>query len=154
MARFQFRLAALQRLREAARDERRAQLAEVFRLADSLGEQKRQVAENLHEVVRSRAVSAGAVDVEKLLAATRYEAVLLVEQAQLERQLAAVAVEIEKRREALVAADREVRALEKLRETQQARHRAEQEQKSTKQLDEAALRSFGREEERTCSDAC
>lgn len=152
MARFQFRLAALQRLREAARDERRAQLAEVFRLADSLAEQKRQVAENLHDVARSRAVSAGVVDVEKLLAATRYEAVLMVEQAQLERQAAAVAVEIEKRREALVAADRDVRALEKLREAQLARHRAEQEQKSIKQLDEAALRAFGGEE-RLCSDA-
>jgi flagellar export protein FliJ len=152
MARFQFRLAALQRLREAARDERRAQLAEVFRLAESLAEQKRQVVENLHEVSRNRAVSQGAVDVEKLLAATRYEAVLMVEQAQLERQAAAVAVEIEKRREALVAADRDVRALEKLRETQQARHRAEQEQRSIKQLDEAALRAFGGEE-RICSDA-
>lgn len=152
MARFQFRLAALQRLREAARDERRAQLAEVFRLAESLAEQKRQVVENLRDVARSRAVSAGVVDVEKLLAATRYEAVLMVEQAQLERQAAAVAVEIEKRREALVAADRDVRALEKLREAQQARHRAEQEQKSIKQLDEAALRAFGGEE-RLCSDA-
>lgn len=152
MARFQFRLAALQRLREVARDERRAQLAEVFRLAESLAEQKRQVVENLRDVARSRAVSAGVVDVEKLLAATRYEAVLMVEQGQLERQAAAVAVEIEKRREALVAADRDVRALEKLREAQQARHRAEQEQKSIKQLDEAALRAFGGEE-RLCSDA-
>jgi flagellar export protein FliJ len=152
MARFQFRLAALQRLREAARDERRAQLAEVFRLAESLAEQKRQVVENLRDVARSRAISAGVVDVEKLLAATRYEAVLMVEQGQLERQAAAVAVEIEKRREALVAADRDVRALEKLREAQQARHRAEQEQKSIKQLDEAALRAFGGEE-RLCSDA-
>lgn len=152
MARFQFRLAALQRLREAARDERRAQLAEVFRLAESLAEQTRQVVENLRDVARSRAVSAGAVDVEKLLATTRYEAVLMVEQGQLERQAAAVAVEIEKRREALVVADRDVRALEKLREAQQARHRAEQEQKSIKQLDEAALRAFGGEE-RLCSDA-
>ncbi len=152
MARFQFRLAALQRLREAARDERRAQLAEVFRLAESLAEQKQVVVENLRDVARSRAVSSGVVDVEKLLAATRYEAVLMVEQAQLERQAAAVAVEIEKRRETLVAADRDVRALEKLREAQQARHRAEQEQKSIKQLDEAALRAFGGEE-RLCSDA-
>src|SRR5512146_2113616 len=146
MARFQFRLAALQRLREAARDERRAQLAEVFRLAESLAEQKRQVVENLRDVARSRAISAGVVDVAKLRAATRYEAVLVVEQGQLERQAAAVAVEIEKRREALVAADRDVRALEKLREAQQARHRAEQEQKAIKQLDEAALRAFGGEE--------
>lgn len=152
MARFQFRLATLQRLREAVRDERRAQLAEVFRLADALAEQKRQVAENLHEIARSRAVASGVVDVEKLLAATRYEAVLLVEKAQLQRQADAVAVEIEKRREALVAADREVRTLEKLREAQQARHHAEQEKKSFKLLDEMALRDYGGEEG-VCSDA-
>ena len=152
MARFQFRLATLERLRESLRDERRAQLAEAFRLADALAEQKRHVAENLREIARSRAVVSGVVDVEKLLAATRYEAVLLVEQAQLERQAAAVAVEIEKRREALVAADRDVRTLEKLREAQQARHRAEQEKKSCKLLDEMALRGYGGEEG-LCSDA-
>ena len=151
MARFQFRLATLQRLREAVRDERRAQLAEVFRLADALAEQKRQVAENLHDIARSRAIASGVVDVEKLLAATRYEAVLLVEQAQLQRQADAVAVEIEKRREALVAADREVSTLEKLREAQQARHRVEQEKKSFKLLDEMALRGYGGQEGE-CSD--
>jgi len=153
MARFQFRLASLQRLREAVRDERRSQLAEVFRLADSLEDRKRQLAENLRELARSRAVSAGAVDVDKLLAASRYEAVLLLEQAQLDRQLAAVSVEIERRREALVAADRDVRTLEKLFEAQQARHREEEQQKLMKQLDEAALRGFAGEE-RACSDAC
>lgn len=153
MARFQFRLAALERLREAVRDERRSQLAEAFRLADLLAEQKRQLAENLRELARMRAVPAGAIDVDKLLAASRYEAVVLMEQAQLDRQLAAVAVEIERRREALVAADRDVRTLEKLREAQQARHREAEEQQLMKQLDEAALRGFDGEE-RACSDAC
>lgn len=153
MARFQFRLAALERLREAVRDERRSQLAEAFRLADSLAERKRQLAENLHELIRMRAVPAGAIDVDKLLAASRYEAVVLMEQAQLDRQLAAVAVEIERRREALVVADRDLRTLEKLREAQQARHREAEQQKLMKQLDEAALRGFAGEEQ-ACSDAC
>src|SRR6185437_1491121 len=153
MARFQFRLATLQRLREVVRDERRGQLAEMLRLADSLEEQKRQVVENLRELAQSRRVSAGAVDVDRMLAASRYEAVLMLEQVNYERQLAAVAAEIEKRREALAAADRDVRTLEKLHESQLQRHREEQEQAAMKQLDEMALRGFRGEERPSWSDA-
>jgi flagellar export protein FliJ len=152
MARFQFRLATLQRLREVVRDERRGQLAEALRMADSLVEQKRQVAENLSELARSRRISAGGIDVERLLATSRYEAVLMLEQVNYERQLAAVAVEIEKRREALSAADRDVRTLEKLHESQRERHREEQEHAATKQMDEMALRGFGGEERPSWSD--
>jgi flagellar FliJ protein len=57
-----------------------------------------------------------------------------------------VATEIEKRREALVDADRDVRSLEQLREAQLERHREEQERRQMKVLDEVALRGFGREE--------
>jgi len=153
MARFQFRLATLQRLREVVRDERRGQLAEMLRLADSLEEQKRQVVENLRELAQSRRVSAGAVDVDRMLAASRYEAVLMLEQVNYERQSAAVAAEIEKRREALAAADRDVRTLEKLHESQLQRHREEQEQAAMKQLDEMALRGFRGEERPSWSDA-
>ena len=146
MARFQFRLAVLLQLREAVRDERRSQLAEAFRLADSLEAQRRQFMDNLHELNRQRSVATGLIDVDRLLAASRYEAVLMLEIRNLERQQAAVATEIEKRREALVEADREVRSLEQLREAQRERHREEQERRSMKVLDEVALRSFGREE--------
>ncbi len=146
MARFQFRLAVLLQLREAVRDERRSQLAEAFRLADSLEAQRRQFVDNLDELNRQRSVATGLIDVDRLLAASRYEAVLMLEIRNLERQQSAVATEIEKRREALVDADREVRSLEQLREAQLERHREEQERRSMKVLDEVALRGFGREE--------
>lgn len=146
MARFEFRLTVLLQLREAVRDERRSQLAEAFRLADSLEAQRRQFVDNLHELNRQRSVATGLIDVDRLLAASRYEAVLMLEIRNLERQQAAVATEIEKRREALVDADRDVRSLEQLRESQRERHREEQERRSMKVLDEVALRGFGREE--------
>lgn len=145
MARFQFRLSVLLRLREAVRDERRNQLAEALRVADSLSAQRKQVVDDLHELNRQRSVTTGPIDVDRLLAATRYEAVLMLEQRNLERQQTAVAEEIDKRREALVAADRDVRSLEKLREAQQERHREERERQSVKLMDEAALRNFGLE---------
>ncbi len=146
MARFQFRLATLLRLREAARDERRNQLAEAFRLADALETQRQEIVDNLRELMRLRAATLGAVNVDRLLAASRYEAVLMLEQRNVERRQAAVAEEIERRREALVAADRDVRTLEQLRETQQARHREESERASMKLMDEAALRGYCGEE--------
>src|SRR3569623_162983 len=146
MARFQFRLAVLLQLREAVRDERRSQLAEAFRLADSLEAQRQQFLDNLHELNQQRSVATGLSDVDRLLSASRYEAVLMLEIRNLERQQAAVATEIEKRREALVEADRDVRSLEQLREAQRERHREEQERRSMKVLDEVALRGFGREE--------
>jgi len=64
---------------------------------------------------------------------------------QLEGQREQVAVEIERRREVLVAANREVRVLEKLREKQSQRHREEENRREAKQLDEAAVLTVARE---------
>jgi len=47
MGRFKFRLATLLRLRELARDERRAQLAQACRAQELLDEQRRRLAEEL-----------------------------------------------------------------------------------------------------------
>ena len=57
-----------------------------------------------------------------------------------------VLAEIERRQTALVEADREVKVLEKLRERQQQQHAADAMQREAKQLDEAGLRGFTRQE--------
>jgi flagellar protein FliJ len=49
-----------------------------------------------------------------------------------------LAVEIERRREALLAANREVRVLEKLRDHQMERYREEENRRDIKRLDEVA----------------
>lgn len=145
MPRFQFRLATLLKLRMAHRDERRGQLAEALRLGDELQLRHDEIEELLREAQQTQTVSPGAVNVDRLLDATRYDVVLRVEKSKLEGQQAAVAAEIEKRREALVAADRDVRSLELLRETQQERHRAEEEDRARKELDEIAGRRHAAE---------
>ena len=145
MARFQFRLATLLRLRELARDERRTQLAEAQRLIDQLQARRREIDVLLSEAQRLQAPPAGALDVDRLLNATRYELVLRAEQRALELQEASLAGEVEKRRQALVAANREVRSLELLREKQQERHAAEEEKQSHKELDEIAVRRYAGE---------
>jgi len=138
--RFQFRLQTLLRLREAARDERREQLAEVMRIDDALRKQLAEL-EGLQSEARAlQRLGVGRVDVDRLLEAQRYEAVVALEILHVERQRAAVAEEMNKRREALVEADREFKVLEKLREKRLQEHGVEVLAQEMKVLDEVAGR--------------
>jgi flagellar protein FliJ len=140
MKKFQFRLDSLVRLREAVRDERRSQLAEALRIQTSLEAEMQQLRAKLNEARQMHTAPRGAVDIDRLLVAERYEMVLLLEKHKLEQQQADVAVEVEKRRQALVWADQDVRVLEKLRETQFQRWRAGAEHDAMEHLDEIAGR--------------
>jgi flagellar protein FliJ len=140
MARFLFRFAPLLRLREARRDECRGLLAEALNVDQVLQKQADAVErelEALKEFCRHK-VSPGAVDVNRLVEAQRYELVARARQRTLGDQRQQVAAEIERRREALVEADREVRVLEKLRDKQADAHRREEDLREAKRLDEVA----------------
>lgn len=141
---FRFRLATLQRLREADRDERRTQLADAERAEDIV---RARIGEIDGELARLRGEAArlsrpGAINVDALMETERYELLLAAERQSAMHQQKLVSEEVERRRLALVAADREVRVLERLRETQQQRHRQEAERQERKQLDETATRAF------------
>jgi len=148
MAQFTFRLATLLRLREAVRDQRRAELAEAYRVDDLLQNQQSQADEQLAQLrLRCRKMTEpGTIQVDPLIDAQRYEVVLKARQGQLKKQRDTVAAEIERRREVLNEATREVRVLEKLRDKQEARHRAEGRRQETKFLDEVAGARAAREE--------
>ena len=68
----------------------------------------------------------------------RYEVTLRAYEKQALEQRKRVAAEIERRREALLAANRDVRVLEKLREHQLQRHRDDENRRDIKRLDEIA----------------
>jgi flagellar FliJ protein len=82
-----------------------------------------------------------------LLHTHRYEVVLAAQGRQLAGQLAEVAAEVERRRLAVVEADRQVRVLEKLRERQAAQQRRHEERQQVKQLDELAAIGHARRKE-------
>jgi flagellar FliJ protein len=145
MKRFQFRPETLMRLREIVRDERRAELADAFRVAATLDERHGALVRELDGVRDGQRTPAGLVNVDHLLESQRYEMVLDLEKRHVEQQQARVAVEIEKRRAALVAADQDVRSLEKLRETQLSEWRIEAERQEMKVLDEVAGVRHGRD---------
>ena len=144
---FRFRLATLLKLRESLRDERRGQLAEAYAADRKLKERRESVERELNHIHATASVqSVGTVHVERLLDLSRFDALLRGEIGIIRGHEAQLAVEIEKRRQALVAADRDVRMLEKLREVKQAEHRTAEATALMKQLDEVAGRQSGREE--------
>ena len=73
-----------------------------------------------------------------MLEAQRYDLLLKAQSQEPAKQAVLLEVETERRRQALVEADREVRALELLDERQRRAHIREQQQAETEQLDEAA----------------
>lgn len=140
---FRFQLATLLKLRETERDQCQTLLAEAARADDALAEQLTQVElerRQWHTEIRE-AAAPGAVDVERLAAAHRYVGSLLEWEASLQRQRAGLAAEIDRRRQALVKANQEVQALEKLEQRRLERHRLEEGRREAKQLDEAALQA-------------
>ena len=146
MAKFKFRLATPLRVREAARDERRIQLAEVYRLDGMLADRRQSLdAELAGQKTLYGGLLGGELDVDRLLNLHRYELVLRAEIRSIDEQRAAVAVEIERRRQVLMAAETEVRTMEKLRERQHERHRQQEALAEMKTLDEVASRAAQKE---------
>jgi flagellar FliJ protein len=149
MPRFHFRLHGLLSLREAARDEKRAHLAQAWEAAEKLRVEAERLDQDLVDLRdMALAASRGTVQVDRLVEAHRYELLLRAQQQHLAGQRQLVDAEVEKRRQALVEADQEVRVLEKLREAQLERHRKAEERIEMKRLDEvASLRAAARDRE-------
>jgi flagellar protein FliJ len=145
---FHFRLETLLRLRLADRDLRRADLAKALRAEATLESQAAGLRQEQHATadLSRQLASPGAGDVDRLLASHRYELVLKTRAQQLAGHIRQVQAEVERRRLALVEADREVRVLEKLRDKQQAAHQDRQAKREQRELDEQALIGFTRRE--------
>ncbi len=143
MAKFRFRLATLRKLRVAHRDEMRGKLAEAYQAALMLQEQQVAIGEELlsMQATQRENTSRGTTNVNSLLEAQRYQAVLRAQQATLKEQETVLSAEIERRRQNAVEADRQVRVLDKLHDHQREQHQQEASRLETKVLDEVALRA-------------
>lgn len=145
---FRFRLETLCKLREQARDERRRDLAQAYEAEQVLRERRRLIDEEI-EQTRERARNFSRerdINVDELSQTRRYELVLKAQATANEKQLSDVLAELERRRQALLEADREVKVLEKLRERGQEQYTLKELQRESKELDEAAIRGFARQE--------
>lgn len=148
MAKFRFRLETLLRVRVAERDQRRAELTEILAAEDRLRDQQSEIGEEIettYEMGRAD-VRQGRIDIDRLTAAQRqvsHFTRLLAEKQQLMVELQP---HIQKRRQALVEADHEVRILEKLKEKQAERHQQQLDTVESKLMDEIAQQRFARNE--------
>ncbi len=138
-----FRLATLLRLRESTRDECRARLAESQRADQELVDQLTRLGmeQQRVQVECRKAAGPGDVDLDRLVEAHRYAVSLRNREEELKQRRQTLAAEIQQRRQALLQADQDVQVLEKLRDRRLERHRAEEERKEAKQIDEAALQA-------------
>lgn len=145
----QFRLATLLKLRIDERDRRRLELAQAHEAERLLQAQSEGLSgqQDSLRALAEQAVQPGTANMETLLQINRHQAQLSIQQRTLDNQIRQVSVEAERRREALVEADRQVKVLEKLREKQEEQATTAELQREIKQFDEAALMNFRRQME-------
>jgi flagellar FliJ protein len=145
---YKFRLATLLRLRESDRDERRLQLAEAQRAEAIVERRIAQIESDLRNLTNrfQSDLQPGQIDVDRLMESQRYELLLRAERQTATEQRRIVSEEVERRRELVVEADREVRVLEKLRERQLERHREEELRAEIQILDEVGIRGMWKQE--------
>jgi flagellar FliJ protein len=144
MATFHFDLQPLLSVRETERRQRRAQLAETLDEQRHLLERQAALERELDEqrqLVR-RSASPGVLDAGRLLRASRYQLAVRRQLGDLAGQLQTLGLEVERRRQALLEADREVRVLEKLRERKLRRFAERQLAAERRELDEAGQRAI------------
>jgi flagellar export protein FliJ len=151
MPKYQFRLETLRKVRAARRDERRVALAEAFHASELLGLRQAELAGEQAELraLQRSAAEGQFLDVNRLLEAQRYELVLKARGQELANQRALLETETERRRQALVESDREVRAMDLLDERQRRDHQRKSLRSEHKQLDETAGQRHMRKSTRT-----
>ena len=139
MKNFQFRLAPLLTLRENERDLRRQALAAALRREDELKQARRQLererGRQLEEV--RRLGQPGALNVDGANSRRVYAGQLVTWLLQIEQERKGATQQVELCREALVLADQQVQALEKLRDRQLAEFRLNEERREARNLEEA-----------------
>ena len=135
---FHFRLDAVMKLREQVRDERLEELGNAFEAERVLLDKISNITKELKDLrgVLPGSSTRGKIDMDKLLSVRRYEFQLMSQKRELEKHIQEIETEIERRRTAVVMADREVRVLEKISEKRQAEFDANQQRHENKILDE------------------
>ena len=137
---FTFRLKPLQKIRENLRRERQSELAKAL-TAEAVVRDK--IESIVHEIAGTkedgrRLVSEGTINVDFLVGLRRHEAYLLAQKQEAEEKLDQVLAEVERRRLAVVEADKEVKIMEKLHEKQKDKYDAELAAKEIVAFDEIA----------------
>jgi len=137
---FRFRLQPLQKIRENVRSERQVELAKALEAEAIIREKLEGVNHEIKTTKEEgrRLATGGEVNVDHLIGLRRHEAFLLAQKTVIEEHLEKLLAEVERRRQAVIEADKEVRVLEKLHEKLKDRYDSALEAKETVAFDEIA----------------
>ncbi|MDR0328611.1 MAG: flagellar export protein FliJ [Planctomycetaceae bacterium] len=138
---FTFRLEPLITIRDNVLKERQSELAKAYEARRILEEKIQDIERQLEEgisAVRSAMQEGQTVRVESLLSFRRQELFLRNQQSDLMQKIKDVDEEIERRRNAVVAANKELKIVEKLKEKRYERYLDEENKAETKVMDEVA----------------
>ena len=137
MSIFKFRLQGLLRLRESQRDEARLLLADLLR-QDALLIDDRAALDGATASARTElgTTAPGPIDLRRHRDLQSYESALRNRRQSIDGQRRVLEPQIAERRQALAAAQRELRLLEQLAEREAAEHRAAVERAAQREVDE------------------
>ena len=140
MKTYRFPFDAVWRVRALHRDEQRLLLADAYRADEIVERQQQQLKGELVTLQNQQReeMRRQELNVNDLLATQRYELVLKVQQQTLEKQSAMLAEEVERHRQSVVEAERDVQVMEKLDGRLRTAHHSDEQRAETRQLDEIA----------------
>lgn len=143
---YRFRLATVERLRESRRDDARLRLAEANQAAELLSTEEWRLRQELAAARQAWAAETASPtpDAGRLTEHQRYETALNAQLSDLAGKQKLVEEEIDRRRQQLAAADRDVRVLRLLDERGRERHRVAEQAAEQRELDEVAAVAWRR----------
>jgi flagellar FliJ protein len=138
---FKFRLEPLIKIRDNVLKECQAELAKAYNARSILEEHIREIERQLLEgttTARNLMKPGQTVNVEYLLGLRRQEMFLRANQDDLNQKMQMLEEEIERRRNAVIAANKELKIIEKLKEKRREQYLADERREETKEMDEIA----------------
>jgi flagellar FliJ protein len=147
MAGFQFKLQPVLKVRQAAEDRCQRELADIMRRRNAAHDRLREMQQTIVESKHALATGlVGAVNVSHIGQFARYSAQVRVRAQTLLRELAGIEREVNAARARLLEATRARKALELLRDKQQARWELERRRREAVEMDELGTQSFIRQQ--------
>ena len=139
---FTFRLDPLISIRDNVLKEKQALLAQAYEARQIKEEERVELQRNIEGNLQAarEMMQSGKIDVGFLLGVRRHEMFLLHQHSEVVQQIALIEEEIERRRNAVVEANKELKIIEKLKEKKHEKYLAEEKRKETIQMDEIAGR--------------
>ncbi|MDR0337627.1 MAG: flagellar export protein FliJ [Planctomycetaceae bacterium] len=135
---FRFRLEPLITIRDNILKEKQGELAKAYEarriVEEKLQELKHELRENI--ALGRQRLQTGTINIEFLLGTRRHEAYLNAQIEVVQKHLLQIDEEIERRRHAVLEANKELKIVEKLKEKRYDKYQKEEKQKETKLLDE------------------